>query len=65
MEHVAIYCRVSNEDQKERETIEKQIDVLHTYMGLRDDLEIYDLDVNEFTEAEINQLKRLSLLSIQ
>lgn len=41
MKRIAIYCRVSSDDQKERETIENQIDILHTYLELKDDMEMY------------------------
>jgi site-specific DNA recombinase len=39
---VAIYCRVSSDDQKERETIENQVDILRTYVEMKEDLEIYN-----------------------
>lgn len=42
MKKVALYCRVSSDDQKERETIENQVDILKTYIEMKDDLEIYD-----------------------
>ncbi len=42
MKKVALYCRVSSDDQKERETIENQTDILKTYIEMKDELEIYD-----------------------
>jgi len=42
MKRIAIYCRVSSDDQKERDTIENQIDILNTYIEMKDDLEKYD-----------------------
>lgn len=41
MKKVAIYCRVSSDDQKERDTIENQVDILHTYIEMRDGLSAY------------------------
>jgi site-specific DNA recombinase len=38
----AIYCRVSSDDQKEKDTIENQIDILHTYIEFKQNLTIYD-----------------------
>ncbi|MEG2412893.1 MAG: recombinase family protein [Clostridium sp.] len=40
MKRVAIYCRVSSDDQKERETIENQVDILKTYIEMKEDLEL-------------------------
>ncbi|MGG7057558.1 recombinase family protein [Clostridium tertium] len=39
MNKVAIYCRVSSDDQKERDTIENQIEILNTYIEFKDKLE--------------------------
>ncbi|WP_024614639.1 recombinase family protein [Clostridium sp. Ade.TY] len=41
MKKVALYCRVSSDDQKERETIENQVEILNTYVEMKDDLSIY------------------------
>lgn len=41
MKKIAIYCRVSSDDQKERGTIENQIETLDTYVSMKDDLIIY------------------------
>ena len=41
MKKVALYCRVSSDDQKERETIENQVEILNTYIEMKDDLKIY------------------------
>lgn len=41
MKKVALYCRVSSDDQKERETIENQIDILKTYIEMKEELEVY------------------------
>jgi len=39
MKKIAMYCRVSSEDQKERDTIENQIETLNTYIEMKDDLQ--------------------------
>lgn len=36
---IAVYCRVSSDDQKERETIENQIEILNTYIEMKEDIE--------------------------
>jgi len=36
---IAIYCRVSSDDQKERDTIENQIEILNTYIEFKEELE--------------------------
>ncbi|WP_294364740.1 recombinase family protein [uncultured Clostridium sp.] len=36
---IAIYCRVSSDDQKERDTIENQIEILNTYIEFKENLE--------------------------
>lgn len=41
MKIVALYYRVSSDDQKKRETIENQVEILHTYIEMKGDLEIY------------------------
>lgn len=41
MKKIAIYCRVSSDDQKERGTIENQVETLDTYVSIKDDLIIY------------------------
>lgn len=41
MKKVALYCRVSSDDQKKRETIDNQIDMLHAYVEMKGDFEIY------------------------
>lgn len=41
MKRIAIYCRVSSDDQKERETIENQIDILDTYIEFKDEFDVY------------------------
>ncbi|SHJ53968.1 site-specific DNA recombinase [Clostridium cavendishii DSM 21758] len=41
MKRVALYCRVSSDDQKERDTIENQVEILNTYIELKEDLEIF------------------------
>lgn len=41
MKKVALYCRVSSEDQKERDTIENQIEILHTFVEMKGTFEIY------------------------
>lgn len=38
---VALYCRVSSDDQKERDTIENQIEILHTYIDMKENLSVY------------------------
>ena len=40
MKNVAIYCRVSSDDQKERETIENQVEILESYVEIRENLKI-------------------------
>ena len=43
MKKCAIYCRVSSDDQRERDTIENQVEILHSYIEMKkDDLEFYD-----------------------
>lgn len=42
MKRVALYCRVSSDDQKERETIENQVEILNTYVEMKDELSIYE-----------------------
>lgn len=42
MKRIAIYCRVSSDDQKEKDTIDNQVDILNTYIEMKDDLEKYD-----------------------
>lgn len=41
MRRVALYCRVSSDDQKERGTIENQVETLRTYVDMKDDMESY------------------------
>lgn len=41
MNKVALYCRVSSDDQKERETIENQVEILNTYVEMKDNLQVY------------------------
>lgn len=38
MKKIAIYCRVSSDDQKERDTIENQVDILNTYIEMNSSL---------------------------
>ncbi|MCR6515337.1 recombinase family protein [Clostridium sp. LY3-2] len=40
MKKIALYCRVSSDDQKERETIENQVEILRTYVDMHNDLQI-------------------------
>jgi len=47
---VAIYCRVSSEDQKDRDTIENQIETLNTYIEFKDDIE----KVNDYLDDGIS-----------
>lgn len=42
MKKVAIYCRVSSDDQKDRETIENQIDILNTYIEFKNELSVFN-----------------------
>lgn len=42
MKKVAMYCRVSSDDQKNRDTIENQIETLNAYIEFKEDLEKYD-----------------------
>ena len=37
MKRIAIYCRVSSDDQRKRETIDNQVDILHTYSEIKED----------------------------
>lgn len=41
MKRIALYCRVSSDDQKDRDTIENQIETLETYIESKEDFEIY------------------------
>ncbi|KYH35876.1 putative DNA-invertase from lambdoid prophage Rac [Clostridium tepidiprofundi DSM 19306] len=50
MKKVALYCRVSSDDQKERDTIENQVEILHTYIEMKENLEIY----NEYLDNGIS-----------
>lgn len=34
MKRIAIYCRVSSDDQKEKDTIDNQVDILNTYIEM-------------------------------
>ena len=38
---IALYCRVSSDDQKERETIENQIEMLESFIEMKDEYKIY------------------------
>lgn len=42
MKRIAIYCRVSSDDQKEKDTIDNQVDILNTYIEMKDNFEKYD-----------------------
>jgi site-specific DNA recombinase len=42
MERVALYCRVSSDDQKERDTIENQVEILNTYAEMNEHMEVID-----------------------
>lgn len=42
MKKVALYCRVSSDDQKERDTISNQIEILRTYIEMKEELELVD-----------------------
>lgn len=42
MKKIAIYCRVSSDDQKKRDTIENQIEILNTYIDYKENLEKYN-----------------------
>ncbi len=37
MKRIALYCRVSSDDQKERDTIENQVEILHTFIEMKPD----------------------------
>ena len=50
MKRVALYCRVSSDDQKERDTIENQIEILHTYIEVKEGFETY----NEYLDNGIS-----------
>lgn len=50
MKRVAIYCRVSSDNQKERETIENQVETLETYIEMNQDLKL----VNKFLDDGIS-----------
>lgn len=41
MRKVALYCRVSSDDQKERDTIENQIEILNTFIELRENFKVF------------------------
>ncbi|WP_143762333.1 recombinase family protein [Clostridium fallax] len=41
MKQVALYCRVSSDDQKERETIENQVEILNTYIEMKNNLNTF------------------------
>ncbi|WP_291563616.1 MULTISPECIES: recombinase family protein [unclassified Clostridium] len=42
MKKVALYGRVSSDEQKERKTIENQVEILESYIDFKEDFEIYD-----------------------
>lgn len=50
MKKVALYCRVSSDDQRERDTIENQIEILRTYIEMKESLDIY----NEYLDNGIS-----------
>lgn len=50
MKKIAIYCRVSSDDQKERDTIDNQIDILNTYIEMNKDL----IKVSEYLDDGIS-----------
>lgn len=37
MKRIALYCRVSSDDQRKRETIDNQVDILHAYSEMKED----------------------------
>ncbi len=41
MKKVAIYCRVSSDDQKERDTIDNQVEMLSAYTEIKEHLDVY------------------------
>ena len=58
MKRVAIYCRVSSDDQKERDTIENQVDMLSTYIEIRDDLQLIDTYLDNGVSGTIDFQER-------
>lgn len=59
MKKCAIYCRVSSDDQRERDTIENQVEILHSYIELKkEDLEFYDQYLDNGISGTISFEKR-------
>ncbi|MGX7745897.1 recombinase family protein, partial [Rhodopseudomonas parapalustris] len=58
MKKVAIYCRVSSDDQKERDTIENQVELLNTFIEMKDDLSLYKEYLDNGVSGTINFEKR-------
>lgn len=59
MKKIALYCRVSSDDQKERETIENQVDILHTYLEMHcDDMEMYNEYLDDGISGTVEFVKR-------
>lgn len=41
MKRIALYCRVSSDDQKERETIDNQVEILNTFVEMKENLKVF------------------------
>lgn len=54
MKRVAVYCRVSSDDQKERETIENQVELLTAYIEIKEDLELHDVFLDDGISGTIS-----------
>lgn len=59
MKKIALYCRVSSDDQKERETIENQIDILHTYLEMHcDNMEMFNEYLDDGISGTVEFIER-------
>lgn len=58
MKRVALYCRVSSDEQKERQTIENQIEILESYIDFREGLEVYNMYLDDGTSGTIPLYER-------
>jgi site-specific DNA recombinase len=55
---VAIYCRVSSDDQRNRETIKTQQDVAESYLAVHYELEVYRWYIDDGISGTIPMSQR-------
>lgn len=58
MKKIALYCRVSSEEQKDKGNIENQVDILNTYVEMKENLSIYDTYLDNGISGTIPLEKR-------